>query len=46
MINLGNFGNLEVQRPDATRPVQQPSVGAAISNIGKMVGNLSQQLED
>ena len=45
MINLGNFGNLEVQRPDATRPVQQPSVGAAISNIGKMVGNLSQQLE-
>ncbi len=44
MINLGNFGNTNVRRPDATAPVQQPSRGAVMVNIGQMVGNLAQQM--
>ena len=44
-INLGNFGNTAVQRPQMQPMVQQPSTGAAVVAIGQMLGNVHQAME-
>ncbi len=46
MINLGNFGFRQVERPGIAQRVEQPSAGAAIASLGTVLGAVSEKMQE